>query len=591
MTISYSTNLKLNVITTGTEAGTWGDYTNTNIGTLLEQAISGYTTQAITDGAATTITMPDGVSGVARNMYLELTGALTADRELQVPAAKKLYFIYNNTTGGFAVTVKVSGQTGVSVPNGKKMLLVNNGTDVIGAVSAFDTGVRVQNSSASPALEVAGDNNGVVNPLLAVNRIRFTDLDTTATSGEYTGSLEWYTSDPTTSARVTAYIASTKLGTSGGGSLHFGVSTNTGNATEYMVLNGANGHLSLVNNLGVGTTGADANVVRVGTGGLSGDNQRGVNVVSTFTSASTTSAYSFVSAPNLATGAAYTLAVGLRVNDVTLEGTATLTTQVGFDCGALSSGTNVYGFRGTVASAANKYNLYMSGTAQNYLAGSLGIGTGATAPESALDVWSSGNAAQLRTAAGGDADGVLLNFHQQDTTITLGQGYGGVTWEGDDAGGSGVRGYIKGFADGTGGEMCLRFGVAATGSVTERMRLKNDGTFFGCQRAPSTYNSTGTKTGSTLVAAMQDAIITSSTASTVTMQLPTGTEMDAQDDSLPANNSLDWSVINTGATNALTVTSNTDHTVVGNMVVAASTSGLFRTRKTSANTFITYRIA
>lgn len=132
---TYSTNLRLELIGTGEQPGAWGNTTNTNLGTLLEQAISGYETQAITDGADTVITIPDGTNGVARNMTIECTGALTAARNLVVPANKKLYFIFNNTSGGFAVTVKVSGQTGVSVPNGKKMLLVCNGTDIVDATN------------------------------------------------------------------------------------------------------------------------------------------------------------------------------------------------------------------------------------------------------------------------------------------------------------------------------------------------------------------------------------------------------------------------------------------------------------------------
>ncbi len=131
MASTYSTNLALELIGTGDQSGTWGTTTNTNLGTLIEQAISGYVTQAITDGTDTTITIPNGATGVARNMFLELTGTLTAARNLIVPTNKKLYFIYNNTTGGYAVTVKVSGQTGVSVPNGKKLVLVSNGTDVV----------------------------------------------------------------------------------------------------------------------------------------------------------------------------------------------------------------------------------------------------------------------------------------------------------------------------------------------------------------------------------------------------------------------------------------------------------------------------
>ena len=132
MSSTYSTNLAIELIGTGDQAGTWGSTTNTNLGTLIEQAISGYVTQAVTDSSsATTLTIPNGASGVARNMFIELTGALTAARTVEVPANKKLYFIYNNTSGSYAVTVKVSGQTGVSVPNGAKILLVCNGTDVV----------------------------------------------------------------------------------------------------------------------------------------------------------------------------------------------------------------------------------------------------------------------------------------------------------------------------------------------------------------------------------------------------------------------------------------------------------------------------
>jgi hypothetical protein len=135
MSSTYSTNLAIELMGTGDQAGNWGATTNTNLGTLIEQAISGYVTQTITDGADTTITIPNGATGVARNMFIECTGTLTAARNLVVPSNKKLYFIYNNTTGGYAVTVKVSGQTGVSVPNGSKIALVSNGTDVVVATN------------------------------------------------------------------------------------------------------------------------------------------------------------------------------------------------------------------------------------------------------------------------------------------------------------------------------------------------------------------------------------------------------------------------------------------------------------------------
>ena len=138
MASTYSTNLALELIGTGDQAGTWGNTTNTNLGTLIEQAISGYVTQAVSTGTDTTITIPNGATGVARNMFIELTGTGGTNTNLIVPANKKLYFIYNNASG--AVTVKVAGQTGVSVAAGAKVILVSNGTDVVQATS-YITGV------------------------------------------------------------------------------------------------------------------------------------------------------------------------------------------------------------------------------------------------------------------------------------------------------------------------------------------------------------------------------------------------------------------------------------------------------------------
>ena len=154
MASTYSTNLALDLMANGDQSGTWGTTTNTNLGTLIEQAISGYVTQAITDGsgANTTITIPNGATGVARNMVIEMTGALTfSTTSLIVPANKKLYFIFNNTTGGFAVTVKVSGQTGVLVPNGKKVILTSNGTDIVEAHTAI-----VGNATMGGTLGITG---------------------------------------------------------------------------------------------------------------------------------------------------------------------------------------------------------------------------------------------------------------------------------------------------------------------------------------------------------------------------------------------------------------------------------------------------
>ena len=152
MASTYSTNLALELIGTGDQAGTWGNTTNTNLGTLIEQAISGYVTQAVSTGGTTVVTIPNGATGVARNMFLELTGTGGASTVLEVPANKKLYFIYNNASG--AVTVKVTGQTGVSVAAGQKVILVSNGTDVVEAttyLTAVPSSITVTTLNATSA--------------------------------------------------------------------------------------------------------------------------------------------------------------------------------------------------------------------------------------------------------------------------------------------------------------------------------------------------------------------------------------------------------------------------------------------------------
>ena len=145
MASTYSTNLKIELIGTGDQSGTWGATTNTNLGTLLEQAIVGYATQAVTDsGVATVLTIPDGASSTGRNYVIALTGALTAARTVEVPAVNKPYIFFNSTTGGFAVTVKVSGQTGVTIANGKKAIVYTNTTDVIEVANAPATEAGTQ---------------------------------------------------------------------------------------------------------------------------------------------------------------------------------------------------------------------------------------------------------------------------------------------------------------------------------------------------------------------------------------------------------------------------------------------------------------
>ena len=218
MASTYSPNLAFELIGTGDQSGTWGNTTNTNLGTLIEQAISGYVTQAITDGADTVITIPNGASGVARNMYIECTGALTAGRNLVVPANKKLYFIYNNTTGGFAVTVKVSGQTGVSVPSGAKLILASNGTDIVNATTYVANGGALGTPSSGTITNLTGTASININGTVGA---------TTPATGAFTAvSASAIATAISATGATTSYRAANIANT--GGSIYVGVDNSTG---------------------------------------------------------------------------------------------------------------------------------------------------------------------------------------------------------------------------------------------------------------------------------------------------------------------------------------------------------------------------
>jgi len=134
---TYSSNLKIELIGTNDQSGTWGGTTNTNLGTALEQAIVGYGNPNFATDANTTISLTDSnASQTARAFVLNVTSSvsLTATRELVVPTVQKPYIIRNNTTGGQSITVKTTAGTGVTVPAGKYAFVYANGTDVVSAI-------------------------------------------------------------------------------------------------------------------------------------------------------------------------------------------------------------------------------------------------------------------------------------------------------------------------------------------------------------------------------------------------------------------------------------------------------------------------
>lgn len=131
---NYTTNLRLanpSLNDTG-----WGTTVSNGMIDLTDQAIAGQATADVSSSDVT-LAIVDGSAGVnsARNMFLSITGTPGVARSVIVPTNRKLYFVTN--TCGQTVTVKVSGQTGVAVPDTASMVLRINaaGTDVVQAFS------------------------------------------------------------------------------------------------------------------------------------------------------------------------------------------------------------------------------------------------------------------------------------------------------------------------------------------------------------------------------------------------------------------------------------------------------------------------
>jgi hypothetical protein len=132
MASTYS-SLKIQLMATGENSGTWGNVTNVNLGTALEEAIVGSADVTFASGNVTLTLTDTNSSQTARNLRLNLTGTTGGARDLIVPAIEKVYIINNGCAD--TVTVKNSTGTGISVPPGKTEYVYNNGTNVVEAIN------------------------------------------------------------------------------------------------------------------------------------------------------------------------------------------------------------------------------------------------------------------------------------------------------------------------------------------------------------------------------------------------------------------------------------------------------------------------
>ena len=187
MASTYSTDLKLELMATGENAGTWGTKTNTNL-ELVQQAIAGY--QAI-DVASSDVTLAMSNASIsnARNMVLNFTGTLSGNRTVNLPdSIEKFYILKDGTThSGNTLTFKTTSGTGFELDEGKIHAAYSDGTNVtevalntlggtIGTASIADdavTNAKIANDAVNSD-QIAAD--AVTNAKVAADAVDTTQL-------------------------------------------------------------------------------------------------------------------------------------------------------------------------------------------------------------------------------------------------------------------------------------------------------------------------------------------------------------------------------------------------------------------------------
>jgi hypothetical protein len=176
MASTYS-DLKIELIGTGEQTGTWGTTTNNNFSVAVGEAITGSADVAFSS-ADVTVTLTDtNAAQTARCLRLNLTGTSGGARQLILGSGcqiEKLYLVNNGLAD--AVTVKNTSGTGIAVPAGKSMFVFNNGTNVLDAVT------HLSSLTLTTALPVASGGSGAAT-LTGVIKGNGTSAFTAATAG------------------------------------------------------------------------------------------------------------------------------------------------------------------------------------------------------------------------------------------------------------------------------------------------------------------------------------------------------------------------------------------------------------------------
>jgi len=134
MASSTSSDLKLELITTGEKSGTWGTITNTNL-QILEQASSGYLSLDVASGDVA-LSLANHATANGKNLYYKLTGTLAGNRAVTMPDSAERVFIVEDATArsssNYTLTIKTVSGTGLALPIGSTTVLYSDGTNITG---------------------------------------------------------------------------------------------------------------------------------------------------------------------------------------------------------------------------------------------------------------------------------------------------------------------------------------------------------------------------------------------------------------------------------------------------------------------------
>ena len=191
---STFSDLGIELMATGENAGTWGTKTNTNL-QIVEKAIAGYVEQAVTSGGTTALSITDGdtteSTSVARHAVIKLTGTITGNSIVTVPdSIEKVYIVVNGTSGAYTVQFKTASGTGITFGASDKgtRLLFSDGTNIVdtatGNVGSYDLNGETLILDADQDTNITADTDDQIDIAIAgADDFQFTANTFTALSG------------------------------------------------------------------------------------------------------------------------------------------------------------------------------------------------------------------------------------------------------------------------------------------------------------------------------------------------------------------------------------------------------------------------